>query len=106
MKKFIAILFFSAIALMSYSQENMVTIAGGYSFASFDGSDYTEGKTSVTGWRINGLYEFNPGEGKWAHGFSIGYMSLKGSPLSFALATKGAGSPPLWDISWSISMTA
>lgn len=82
MKQFIAILFFSVFTLMSYSQENMVTLAGGYSFATFDGADYNDSKVKVTGWRINGLYEFNQIEGKFAHGVSVGYMSLKGSPES------------------------
>jgi len=82
MKQFIAILFFSAITLIGYSQENMVTIAGGYSFANFDGAEYTGEKIKTSGWRVNGVYEFNPGEGKFSHGVSIGYMSVKGSPES------------------------
>ena len=82
MKHFFAILFLSVITLIGYSQESMVTVAGGYSFASFEGSAYTDENVKVTGWRINGLYEFNPNEGKWAQGFSMGYMSLKGSPES------------------------
>ena len=56
MKQFFAILFLSVITLIGYSQENLVTVAGGYSFASFDGSDYSDTKTKVSGWRINGLY--------------------------------------------------
>ena len=35
--------------------------------------------TKGTGWRINGLYEFNPMGGNFAHGISIGYISLSAS---------------------------
>lgn len=80
MKQFIAIIFLSAISVLGYSQENMVTISGGYSFGNVD---YTEGLIDVnlefTGWRINGLYEFNKNEGKLANGLSIGYISLSTS---------------------------
>jgi opacity protein-like surface antigen len=31
---------------------------------------------NATGWRINGLYEYRPNEGKLAHGISIGYVNL------------------------------
>ncbi|NJN43141.1 MAG: hypothetical protein HC811_13855, partial [Flammeovirgaceae bacterium] len=30
----------------------------------------------ASGYRINGLYEFNPGGGKVAHGFSVGYIGV------------------------------
>lgn len=82
MKQIFAILFLSVITIMAYSQENLVTVAGGYSFASFEGSAYSDENVKVTGWRINGLYEFNPKEGNWTQGFSLGYMSLTGSPAS------------------------
>jgi hypothetical protein len=35
-------------------------------------------KVSVSGWRINGTYEFNPYYQKWSYGLSAGYLKLKG----------------------------
>lgn len=70
------ILIFAALlfsAVFTYGQENRVTLSGGYAFANIEESD-----TDGTGWRINGLYEFNPGQGKFAHGLSVGYVSLSG----------------------------
>jgi hypothetical protein len=57
------------VSISAWSQENMVTLSGGYAFANVDEVD-----TDATGWRINGLYEFNPSQGKFAHGLSIGYI--------------------------------
>jgi hypothetical protein len=71
MKKQIFILFLILVSFKALSQENMVTISGGYSFANIEDSD-----NKGTGWRINGLYEFNPLGSKIAHGFSFGYISL------------------------------
>lgn len=65
----IVILAFISISL--YSQENAISLSGGYTFANIDDSDAT-----ADGWRINGLYEYIPTGGPWAYGFSIGYMSL------------------------------
>jgi hypothetical protein len=62
-----SILFIGAYAAHSQS---MVTISGGYSFANLGEID-----ASLTGYRINGLYEFNPYEGPLAHGLSIGYIN-------------------------------
>jgi len=73
MKNSIAVLFLLTAALVAYSQENMVTLSGGYAFANIEEAD-----ADGTGWRINGLYEFNPSGSKFAHGFSIGYVSLSG----------------------------
>ncbi len=71
MKRKLLILLFFGITLITWSQENMVTISGGYAFANIEDSD-----EKGTGWRINGLYEFNPGEGIFAHGVSFGYIHL------------------------------
>jgi opacity protein-like surface antigen len=60
-----------AIGSGSWAQENRFTISGGYSFANIEDADQ-----NANGWRINGLYEFNPNEGKLAHGFSFGYIGL------------------------------
>ena len=82
MKKQIFILFLILVSFKAFSQENMVTISGGYSFANIEDTDI-----KGTGWRINGLYEFNPLGSKIAHGFSFGYISL--------IATEGVGSEKL-----------
>ena len=58
--------------MKAFSQENMVTLSGGYSFANIEDTD-----VKGTGYRINGLYELNPMEGKFAHGISFGYIGLK-----------------------------
>jgi hypothetical protein len=58
---------------MVYGQENLITLSGGYVFANIEETD-----VNGTGFRINGLYEFNPMGGKWAHGFSVGYIGLSG----------------------------
>lgn len=60
-----------SISYNSWSQENRFTISGGYTFANIEDVD-----ANANGWRINGLYEFNPNEGKIAHGFSFGYIGL------------------------------
>jgi len=79
MKKNIFLAILILISAKAFSQENMVTLSGGYSFANIEDTD-----NKGTGWRINGLYEFNPGGGVVAHGFSFGYISLT--------ATEGIGS--------------
>jgi hypothetical protein len=74
MKKHILLLSLALLSLKVFSQENMVTVSGGYSFANIEDSD-----TKGTGWRINGLYELNPMGGKLAHGISVGYINLSNS---------------------------
>lgn len=71
MKKNIFIGFLILLSVKAISQESMVTISGGYAFANIEDTD-----NKGTGWRINGLYEFNPSGGKLAHGFSFGYINL------------------------------
>jgi len=78
MRKHILIIGLLLISMKTFSQENMVTVSGGYSFANIEDTD-----EKGTGWRINGLYEYNPTGGIFAHGVSIGYIHLT--------ATDGAG---------------
>ena len=47
----------------------MVTLSGGYVF-----TDVEEVDENATGFRINGLYEYNPRQGMLAHGASLGYI--------------------------------
>jgi hypothetical protein len=71
MRKIYLLLALSCLSLYGFSQENMITVSGGYSFASIENDG---GK--APGWRINGSYDFNPSQGPWAFGFAIGYMGL------------------------------
>ena len=57
------------ITAISFGQENKFTLSGGYAFANVDETD-----TDVSGFRINGLYEFQPVGSKLAHGLSVGYI--------------------------------
>ncbi len=70
MKRLLIFLFALTSSFTLFSQENMITISGGYAFANLEDVD-----TKATGYRINGLYEFNPQEGKVAHGIAIGFIS-------------------------------
>jgi hypothetical protein len=72
MKKHIFITVLVLLSMKAFSQENMITLSGGYSFANIEDTDI-----KGTGYRINGLFEFNPMEGKFAHGISFGYIGLK-----------------------------
>ena len=74
MKKHIFVLFLILLSFKAFSQENMVTISGGYSSANIEDTD-----AKGTGWRINGLYEMNPMGGMFAHGISVGYINLSAS---------------------------
>ena len=72
MKRNILIAFLVLCSVQVFSQQNMVTIGGGYSFANIEDTDI-----KATGFRINGSFEFNPMEGMFAHGISFGYIGLK-----------------------------
>jgi len=60
-----------------FAQENAITLSGGYVFANIEEVDQ-----NATGFRINGLYEFNPSGGKFAHGISVGFIQTKASYTS------------------------
>jgi hypothetical protein len=92
MKKHIFVLFLALLSFKALSQENTVTISGGYSFANIEDSD-----TKGTGWRINGLFEFSPMAGKFAHGISIGYINLSNSETVLQQTVKNTvGSLPVF----------
>jgi hypothetical protein len=74
MKKLWSIIVLSCITFYAFSQENMISVSGGYSFANIENTDL-----KPTGWRINGAYEYNPAGGPWALGFAFGYMGLSAS---------------------------
>jgi hypothetical protein len=72
MKKYILFAFFVMASLKAVSQENTFIISSGYSFANIEDTNI-----KGTGWNLRGTYEFNPGGGNIAHGFSFGYIGLK-----------------------------
>ncbi len=74
MKKILNIAALFLLAFQLNAQENMVTVSGGYSFSKIEDTDVT-----ATGFRINGLYEFNPLSAKFAHGVSFGYINISAS---------------------------
>jgi hypothetical protein len=65
------ILFLMLFSVNAFSQENAITISGGYAFANIEDAD-----AKGTGWRINGLYEFSMMDGRFAHGFAAGYIGI------------------------------
>ena len=72
MKRTILILALISLTTFAWSQENMFSISGGYAFANVE--DFED---QATGWRINGVYEFNPQSGRFAHGLVFGYSSIQ-----------------------------
>jgi hypothetical protein len=88
MKRNLLIISLVFCAVAAWGQENMFTVSGGYSFANIEDTD-----NKITGWRINGLYEFNPSSGNIAHGLSFGYISLSGTENS---VTSTVNSFPLY----------
>jgi opacity protein-like surface antigen len=74
MKIKILIISILCITVRTFSQENTVTLSGGYAFANVEDTD-----SKGTGWRINALYEFSMMDGKFAHGLSLGYISISSS---------------------------
>jgi len=92
MKKYIFVLALGLLSFKALSQENMVTISGGYSFANIEDTD-----SKGTGWRINGLFEFSPMAGKFAHGISVGYINLSNSETVLQQTVKNTvGSLPIY----------
>lgn len=84
MKLNILTLAFISVVSFAWSQENMLSLSGGYAFANIE--DFSE---QATGWRINGTYDFNPQSGKFAHGLVIGYSSIQASDKSGVIETTG-----------------
>lgn len=74
MKRIILSLGIAFLSIGAFAQENIFTISSGYAFANPE--NYSN---DATGYRINGLIEMNPMQGKFAHGFSLGYIHTKAS---------------------------
>ena len=64
------------------AQESNFTISGGYVFTKVEEVDQ-----NATGFRINGLYEFNPMEGMLAHGITMGYIRTTASNTASGLTS-------------------
>ena len=81
MKRIVLTLTLASFVFIGFSQENLVSLSGGYSWLNIDASEYVsdDHKIKASGWRINGTYDFNPNEGAVAYGFSLGYISVTGS---------------------------
>ncbi len=74
MKKAILILSVLLFSVTMMAQENSLTLSGGYVFANIEESDI-----DASGFRINVLYDFNPNQGIFSHGFSAGYIHTTAS---------------------------
>jgi hypothetical protein len=81
MKKNFILTIILFLTIGTSAQENMMTISGGYAFANIE-----DAANQGTGWRVNGLYEFNPAAGPFAHGVSFGYISISSEDEEGALA--------------------
>ena len=53
----------------SIAQQNSITMSGGYTFSNIENIDQ-----SITGWRINALYEYISRNGNLSNGISLGYI--------------------------------
>ncbi|MDZ7635171.1 MAG: hypothetical protein U5L72_12400 [Bacteroidales bacterium] len=74
MKRNLLIVTMVLCSMTVLGQENMFTLSGGYVSTNIEDVDQ-----NATGFRINGLYEFNPNGGTIAHGFSLGWLQTKAS---------------------------
>ena len=74
MKRNLLIVALVLCSMTVMGQENMFTLSGGYVFTNIEDVD-----ENATGFRINGLYEYNPSGGMVAHGLSFGWLQTKAS---------------------------
>jgi hypothetical protein len=70
-------LVFTTVAV--WAQENSFTLSGGYVFSNLEETD-----SGANGYRFNATYEFNPNQGIFSHGFTIGYIHTSASGLQNA----------------------
>jgi hypothetical protein len=74
MKRSLTILLIVFCSIRLAAQESNFMLSGGYVFTNLDDVDQ-----NASGFRINGLYEFNPTEGMLAHGVAVGYLRTTAS---------------------------
>ena len=82
MKKVIVILSVLFISVSARAQENSLTLSGGYVFTNIEESDI-----DASGFRINALFDFNPQQGMFSHGFSMGFIHTTASNTTNAQTT-------------------
>lgn len=70
------------ISGLAWAQENRIKLSAGYVFENIEEID-----TDASGFRINGIYEFNPNEGIYAHGIAFGYARTSATYTSFLQTT-------------------
>jgi hypothetical protein len=83
MKRRLIFLFIVFCSAKIWAQESDIIISGGYVFANLQNADQ-----NATGFRINGLYEFNPTERNFAHGVSFGYLRTTGTRIEDVSSSK------------------
>jgi hypothetical protein len=71
MKKIAVLLVIIIGSIKGKAQQNLISIEGGLAMANLE-----EVSAKLNGWRIAGLYEFNPLAGKVTHGVSFGYVEM------------------------------
>ncbi len=92
MKRHLILITILFLSFCACAQENAFTIGAGYAFATIEDTD-----NQATGYRINGLYEYNPAGGKFAHGFSVGYVHMTASESNLSqTVTTTVGSLPIY----------
>jgi hypothetical protein len=55
-------------------EKHRVSLNGGYVMTTIEDHD-----TKASGWRITGLYEFKPADGKILHGLAFGFVNVTGN---------------------------
>jgi len=71
MKRNLLTLTLMCLCAIAMAQENRFSVSGGYAFGNIE--DGTA-DADASGFRINAVYEFNPGASSFSHGFALGYI--------------------------------
>ena len=82
MKKTILILSVLFFSINLRAQENSLTLSGGYVFTNIE-----DRENDASGYRINALFDFNPQQGMFSHGFSMGFIHTTASKTTDAQTT-------------------
>jgi len=78
MKRSIMLVIAVFAAVVAFSQSNLVSLSGGYSWAKVDDSENIQDDPDIkgTGWRINGAYDYVNYKGNFSYGCAAGYISV------------------------------
>ena len=71
MKRNLLTITMMCLCVIALAQENRISVSGGYAFGNIEDA---EADAEASGLRINMVYEFNPGESSFSHGFALGYI--------------------------------